>query len=105
MGVREAQVSVVDLPVAKEKALNIALNKISGEWDKDKLAELLDELIKTPEIELDAIGFEMSEAEQLIADILGDNSNDETFDVDVTSASFSGPTKREWSKERSNTVG
>ena len=80
-GIQEVQVSVVNLPLAKEKALNIALNKISGQWDNDKLAELLDELIKTPEIELDAMGFEMPEAEQLIADILGDSDADDLFDV------------------------
>jgi len=81
-GVQKVQVSVIDLPMAKEKALNVALNKISGAWDNDKLAELLDELLKTPEIELDAMGFEMPEAEQLIADILGDRDNDDTFDAD-----------------------
>ena len=31
MGRKEVEVSVVDLPPAKEKALNLALNKISGE--------------------------------------------------------------------------
>ena len=34
----------VTLDEAAEKALNIALNKVSGEWEDDKLAELLDEL-------------------------------------------------------------
>ena len=29
---------------AKEKSLNIALNKISGDWDKDKLALLIADL-------------------------------------------------------------
>ena len=81
-GVQEVQVSVVDLPMAKEKALNIALNKISGAWDNDKLAELLDELLRSPEIEIDSMGFEMPEAEQLIADILRDNGDNDTFDVD-----------------------
>ncbi len=38
-----ADVSVVDLPPQREKALNIALNKISGDWDPRKLAGLLDE--------------------------------------------------------------
>ena len=39
----EIEVSVVDLPLDKEKALSIALNKISGNWDEDKLTELLNE--------------------------------------------------------------
>ena len=29
-----------EMDEAKEKALNIALNKISGDWDKDKLATI-----------------------------------------------------------------
>lgn len=31
----EIEVSVVDLPLDKEKALNVALNKISGRWDEE----------------------------------------------------------------------
>ncbi len=32
-GDQEFQVSVVDLPPEQERALNVALNKISGDWD------------------------------------------------------------------------
>ena len=48
-GLKEVDVSVVDLDLEKEKTLNIALNKISGDyhWDDKKLGALLDELIKT----------------------------------------------------------
>lgn len=44
MGYTEIQCVVVDVDKDKEKALNIALNKISGDWDKDKLKVLLKEL-------------------------------------------------------------
>ena len=44
LGYTEADVAVVDLNKNDEKALNIALNKIAGEWDNDKLAALLSEL-------------------------------------------------------------
>ena len=46
-GVEETDVIVVDLPLSKEKALNIALNHhgISGEWDDDKLSDLLEEML------------------------------------------------------------
>lgn len=44
LGYLEADVAVVDLNKQDEKALNIALNKISGEWDDEKLAALLSEL-------------------------------------------------------------
>ena len=44
MGFTEIQCVIVDVDKEKEKALNIALNKISGDWDKDKLKVLLSEL-------------------------------------------------------------
>lgn len=39
-GATSVEVSVVDLPLDKEKALNIALNKIAGHWDNNKLTAL-----------------------------------------------------------------
>ena len=44
MGITEVECVVVEMDEEKEKALNIALNKISGEWDKDKLALLISDL-------------------------------------------------------------
>lgn len=43
-GVKEVQVSVVNLEEEAEKQLNIAMNKIEGEWDNEQLRELLQEL-------------------------------------------------------------
>lgn len=92
-GDREVLVSVVDLPPEKEKALNLALNKITGDWDPRKLAELLDELVKTPELDLDLTGFDLGEANDLIADLLGDldGGRQEDFDVDAA-LETAGPT-------------
>ncbi|EGP4802007.1 DNA modification methylase [Enterococcus faecium] len=59
----EIEVSVVDLPLDKEKALNIALNKISGQWDDDKLAELL---IDLDALSLELTGFDESEIQEII---------------------------------------
>jgi len=46
MGVKDAEVRVVDLPIAEEKAANLALNHpgIGGEWDDALLAVVLDEV-------------------------------------------------------------
>jgi DNA modification methylase len=52
LGYTEADVSVVNLSKADEKALNVALNKIAGDWDEEKLAELF--------AELDAEGYDLS---------------------------------------------
>ena len=44
LGQTEIDCVVVELDDANEKALNVALNKISGEWDNEKLASLFDGL-------------------------------------------------------------
>ena len=76
----EIEVSVVDLPLDKEKALNVALNKISGRWDDDKLALLLKEL--DADI-LDLSGFGEDEIQDVIEqyDMRLDMEN-EKFDLD-----------------------
>ncbi len=44
LGNKAVDVSVVDLDEKEEKALNVALNKISGEWDMPMLQDILIEL-------------------------------------------------------------
>jgi len=41
IGYTEIECVVVNLDEQREKALNVALNKISGEWDLSKLTDLL----------------------------------------------------------------
>jgi DNA modification methylase len=55
---------VVDLDDVREKALNIALNKITGEWDLPKLAVALEDIEKQG-ISLDITGFEPPEIDKL----------------------------------------
>jgi len=43
-GAREVDVSVVDLDEFQEKVLAVALNKITGLWDEEKLVDILDTL-------------------------------------------------------------
>jgi len=66
LGLSEVDVSVVNLDEQKEKALNIALNKISGEWDFPKLKELLVSL-DDGAFDLTLTGFDSSELEKLIS--------------------------------------
>jgi DNA modification methylase len=68
LGYSEIEVSVVDLPEDREKALNVALNKIQGDWDYEKLKDLLQEL-DTGEFDLELTGFDMEEIEDLIAQL------------------------------------
>lgn len=65
-GATEVEVSVVDLPIDKEKALNLALNKIRGDWDDDKLAALLEELNQNPNLDMNLTGFEAPEISEIL---------------------------------------
>lgn len=66
-GVEEAEAVIVDMEPEKEKALCIAMNKISGEWDYGKLADIMEEL-RESDIDLTATGF----TEGGIAELLGE---------------------------------
>ncbi len=86
-GAKKVHVSVVNLPLAKEKALNLALNRIAGRWDEKKLADLLDEIVKSPDLDLEATGFDMADVEQLLARVADDRKDDDdTFDPDAAVA-------------------
>ena len=51
-GFGEVEVSVVDLSLEEEKVLNIALNKIKGNWDEDKLAKVLEDIKANVDIDV-----------------------------------------------------
>lgn len=63
-GVSEVDVSVVDLAPAEEKALNLALNKVGGQWDEGALADLLGELRE--QIDASLSGFTQTEIDNLL---------------------------------------
>ena len=65
IGIKEVQAVIVDLDDTNEKALNIALNRINGEWDLPILKDLLLE-IDTGEIDTEITGFDMHEIEELM---------------------------------------
>lgn len=76
------EVSVVDLDDAREKALNLALNKTGGDWDQRKLAVLLDELLADDSFDFTPTGFALGEARDLVAEVLGDGEacREDVFD-------------------------
>ncbi|MFP3390999.1 site-specific DNA-methyltransferase [Brevibacillus sp. SIMBA_040] len=69
LGRTEVDVSVVDLDDAQEKALNIALNKISGAWDEERLALVLAELQES-ELDLTLSGFDIEEVTELLSEYI-----------------------------------
>lgn len=80
MGMTEVDCVVVEMDEDKEKALNIALNKISGDWDKDKLALLIADL-QGADFDVSLTGFEPAEINDLFKDTLKDGVKDDDFDV------------------------
>lgn len=64
-GETETDVSVVDLDETQEKQFNVALNKVEGGWDEEKLAELLMELGEDATL----TGFTQQEIDSLTNDI------------------------------------
>ena len=80
MGMTEVGCVVVEMDEDKEKALNIALNKISGDWDKDKLALLIADL-QGADFDVSLTGFEPAEIDDLFKDTIKDGVKDDDFDV------------------------
>lgn len=78
LGHKSVECIIVDLDKTKEKALNIALNKISGEWDTDKLESLLQEL-RMEDFDLSITGFDSDEVDDILDDLIETKEDD--FDV------------------------
>ena len=66
-GIEEAEVIVADLDEEAEKAANIAMNKIEGEWDYDKLDEIFEGMDRE---ELKFTGFEPGEVASMYEEAL-----------------------------------
>ena len=67
-GVTELEVSVVSLPLEREKALNITLNnaQVGSDWDPEKLVELLSELNTVPDFDATLTGFDAGDINDLL---------------------------------------
>ena len=82
MGITEVDVVVVSLSDEKEKALNIALNKISGAWDNEKLALVIADLQGT-DFDVSLTGFDPEELDDLFRDDVKNGVKEDDFDVDA----------------------
>ena len=82
LGYTEIPCAVVDVDKVREKALNIALNKITGAWDEQMLADLLTDL-KEADYDLDWTGFDAPEVEALFSNIYDKKVKEDNFDVDT----------------------
>ncbi len=81
LGYTELPCAVVDVDKVREKALNIALNKITGAWDENLLAELLQD-IQNSDFDLGKTGFDPPEIEQLFNQVHDKDIKEDDFDVE-----------------------
>lgn len=76
-----AKCVIVKLSKEDEKALNIALNKITGQWDDALLADLLLDLQES-DFNLDLTGFEPPEIDNILSNVHDKELSEDKFDVE-----------------------
>ncbi len=79
-GLKRVPIVRLDLPETKAKALNLALNRITGEWDVPLLKELLDQLEAAPDFDIEITGFDPGEIEQMTAQLSTNSAEPEKVD-------------------------
>ena len=82
LGYTEIDCIVISVDKTKEKALNIALNKITGEWNKELLADLIADL-QNSDFDVSFTGFEPPEIEQLFNTVHSKDIKEDDFDIDA----------------------
>lgn len=80
MKYKEAECVIVDLDDNREKALNTALNKISGEFDIPLLTDLLKDL-SANDFDVSLTGFDENEISDLFSDADAKEGKDDDYDV------------------------
>lgn len=93
LGYETADVVVVDKTKEEEKALNVALNKITGEWDEEKLYELLIEL-DLSDIDVQLSGFSLDELDNLRVKFDIEEAQDDDFDEGEALSGAKEPTTK-----------
>jgi DNA modification methylase len=86
LGYRTVPVIYLDLSTEQSRLLNIALNKISGSFDRELLARLLGELNEVPEIDLTLSGFGDDELRDLLKSLDARERRERTEGFDLEEA-------------------
>jgi DNA modification methylase len=81
LGHTEIDCVVVELNEQREKALNLALNKIQGDWDETKLSTLMAEFDATT-FDVSLTGFDADEVDALLNKFYSKDAVQDDFDVD-----------------------
>ncbi|MCD8501301.1 MAG: ParB N-terminal domain-containing protein [Bacillaceae bacterium] len=79
-GHTEVECVVVKLTPAREKALNVALNKVNGDWEFEALADLLKELDEQ-DFDVTLTGFDAAEIDDLFSQVHDKDAKDDDYDV------------------------
>jgi len=87
-GLKEIPCALVRLDEEKEKALNLALNKIKGRWDEDKLSEIIFE-IRSSKVVM-ATGFKEDEVSRILDNMLEPMNEESGEDIEIESESKLG---------------
>ena len=95
VGYEQIDCVVLDIDMAREKALNIALNKIGGEFDNIKLSGLLRDLIDTG-FDSTLTGFDDDEQNQLFASITREEAKikEDAYDAEAEAEKIENPVSR-----------
>ncbi len=90
LGYVEIDCVIVDISLEQEKVLNVALNKISGEWDNALLGDLLKEL-ETTGYDITLTGFDLSEAKDLFGKGSIENIHEDNFNAEKEANEITEP--------------
>lgn len=104
-GVAEVEAVVVELPLKKEKALNIALNNqlVGSDWDAEKLLDVVRELQSSVDVDVALTGFDADELQDLLLapdENFTDDEEDES-DPNIVRVQFEVPPE-DWEAVRAD---
>lgn len=91
-GHTEVECVIVKMPAEREKALNVALNKVTGDWEFEALADLIKDL-EAQDFDVALTGFDAAEIEDLFSQVHDKDATDDDYDVNkaLEEASFVKP--------------
>lgn len=96
LGLKTVPVVLVDLSIEQARLLNLALNRISGDWDQELLARLVADLSPVEGVDLSLSGFGADELSKLLKSLDSRERREraETFDLDAAlEAADQSPTR------------
>lgn len=87
-GVTTVECVVVEMDLAREKGLNIALNnqELASDWDSEKLQRLVDELCSLPDFDPSLTGFDSQQLRDLL--FIPDDKRVDRVDVSNCDSNF-----------------